>query len=224
MKVSINKPCHENWDAMTPNEQGSFCLACQKTVVDFSNKTTAEIKSFFNSIATTEKVCGRFKEDQLTELSFDDFFTRFKNWILPKKLAVIMYFVFGMALFSCQTTHHEQVMGKVAYEEPIDNASLDTKSFIAKDTVEIAEDIMKLGEVAMEPMPQPVPANFTKVVTSVTNTVTPKQPKNIKRPVEEIYLKGDVAFIPEDTIKKTICVPKDTLPEKHKMGKVKIGD
>ncbi|HRD37580.1 MAG TPA: hypothetical protein PLC65_03020 [Bacteroidia bacterium] len=47
MKIEINKPCHENWDAMTPNEKGAFCLVCTKDVIDFSKQTLDEIKDFF---------------------------------------------------------------------------------------------------------------------------------------------------------------------------------
>ena len=35
MEISIQKPCHENWDSFTPNEQGAFCGKCVKTVIDF---------------------------------------------------------------------------------------------------------------------------------------------------------------------------------------------
>lgn len=116
MKVSINNPCHENWDAMTPNEQGTFCLACQKTVVDFSQKTTEEIKDFFAVLSKSEKVCGRFKNSQIDEMSFNDFFKRFENWILPKKIAVVLFFCFGLTLFSCRTTH-DPLMGEVSVDD-----------------------------------------------------------------------------------------------------------
>ncbi|MGZ3882754.1 MAG: hypothetical protein ACXVPD_00895, partial [Bacteroidia bacterium] len=101
MKISINTPCHENWDAMSPNEQGAFCLACQKNVIDFSRKTTHEIKSFFTMLPAAEKVCGRFEEKQLQALSFDDFFRQFRQWRFAYKAAVICFFVFGTTLFSC---------------------------------------------------------------------------------------------------------------------------
>ena len=78
MDISIKKPCHENWDNMTPNEQGAFCHKCVKSVVDFSEKTIEEIKAYFAK-KSEERVCGRFREDQMTELSFDAFFQRFKK-------------------------------------------------------------------------------------------------------------------------------------------------
>ncbi len=117
MKISINEPCHENWDKMTANEQGAFCLSCQKNVVDFSKKTLSQIKEFFESKKDNTSVCGRFHEDQLTQMSFDDFFEQFRTWKFFQKLALVTFFVFGLSLFSnCQTsTKHHEKMGKVAY-------------------------------------------------------------------------------------------------------------
>ncbi len=46
LKISIPKPCHEDWNTMTPNEQGSFCGKCCKTVIDFSHQSNDEIQQF----------------------------------------------------------------------------------------------------------------------------------------------------------------------------------
>ena len=35
----IPEPCHENWNKMTPQEQGRHCAVCSKVVVDFTKKT-----------------------------------------------------------------------------------------------------------------------------------------------------------------------------------------
>ena len=130
MKISINTPCHENWDAMTPNEKGAFCLSCQKTVVDFSKKTISEIKDFFKQVPETESVCGRFEESQLDDMSFDHFHNQFKKWAFFRKAAVVVFFVFGFSLFGCAQSRPETKIGKVAYipEEPTD-------SIRKKDTV-----------------------------------------------------------------------------------------
>ena len=84
MEISIQKPCHENWDTMTPNEQGAFCGKCVKTVVDFSHKSIEEIKEFFIG-KQNEKVCGRFEKTQLTSLSFDAFYNEFKGFHFTKR-------------------------------------------------------------------------------------------------------------------------------------------
>lgn len=131
MKISINTPCHENWDGMTPNEKGAFCLSCQKTVVDFSQKSIEQIKDFFREAPKTESVCGRFEEDQLTEMTFDHFYNQFRGWKYFQKAAVIVFFIFGFTLFGCaQTGNHNNIkMGKVAYVPPDTN-----KVIIKKDT------------------------------------------------------------------------------------------
>lgn len=62
MKITIPKPCHENWSDMTPEEKGKFCAVCSKTVHDFTGFSDEELVACFNS---EENICGRFREDQL---------------------------------------------------------------------------------------------------------------------------------------------------------------
>jgi hypothetical protein len=64
IQLSIPTPCHENWNNMTPVQQGKFCASCQKQVTDFSNMSDREIAQFFKK-PSTGSVCGRFMEDQL---------------------------------------------------------------------------------------------------------------------------------------------------------------
>jgi TonB family protein len=122
MEISIKKPCHENWDNMTPNEQGAFCNKCEKSVVDFSEKSIEEIKAFFTA-KPNEKTCGRFTEDQMGELSFEAFFEKFKVFNFTRKMAVIIYFTFGFWLFGVSKgnaqTSSRPIVGDVAVEQTI---------------------------------------------------------------------------------------------------------
>ena len=59
----IPTPCHEDWNAMTPVEQGRFCQSCAKQVVDFSMMTDQEVLNYFSK--ATGNTCGRFNNDQL---------------------------------------------------------------------------------------------------------------------------------------------------------------
>lgn len=66
-KISIPKPCHEDWGKMTPDETGRFCNACAKSVVDFSDMKAFEIQEYFIK-NQGKKICGRFKNEQLDSI------------------------------------------------------------------------------------------------------------------------------------------------------------
>lgn len=61
--LNIPEPCHENWQQMTPNEQGRHCMSCQKTVVDFTLMSDQEVLDYISRASSS--VCGRFNNDQL---------------------------------------------------------------------------------------------------------------------------------------------------------------
>ena len=61
--LSIAKPCHENWESMTPIEKGKLCSSCQKAVIDFTNMSDGQIAEFFKKPPSS--VCGRVYIDQL---------------------------------------------------------------------------------------------------------------------------------------------------------------
>ena len=133
MKISIPEPCPEKWGGMTPNKEGAFCSVCVKTVVDFTGKTTNEIRSFFTNRPGSERVCGRFKHEQLSELSFEDFYARFRFWNFTKKCAAIILFVFsGIFFSSCGPATGEVI------EEPMGKTAVQHDTLSAKDTTEIA--------------------------------------------------------------------------------------
>ncbi len=64
IQLSIPEPCHQNWDKMNPTQQGRFCNACAKQVVDFSNMSDTQVLNYFSTLKD-EKVCGRAYPDQL---------------------------------------------------------------------------------------------------------------------------------------------------------------
>ena len=71
IEFKVPEPCHENWQNMSPKEQGRFCLSCQKTVIDFSLMSDQEILNHISKSNTN--VCGRFDKDQLNRaIRIDD--------------------------------------------------------------------------------------------------------------------------------------------------------
>lgn len=210
MEISIKKPCHENWGDMTPNEQGAFCSKCVKTVVDFSNQSLDEIKSFFAG-RRQEKVCGRFEEKQLTALSFDAFFDQFRRFEFTKRLAVILFFTFGVWLFgasSASAQSNEHIKGDVMVEERVE-----------------------LGNVKVNPVQgeklnctKPNPA-VTKINGALTSTTQPQSYKMGKvAPVKQTPLKdpGKKTPVKQTPVKQSRPgVTGNQEPEKHmKMGEV----
>jgi len=61
--VNIPNPCTQSWNDMNPTEGGSFCLHCQKTVVDFSAMTDKEILAVISK--RSGNLCGNFQSEQL---------------------------------------------------------------------------------------------------------------------------------------------------------------
>jgi hypothetical protein len=64
LTISIPTPYTEDWNAMTPDKNGKFCASCQKTVVDFTRMSDAEIFRYFDTFKGN--ACGRFSEKQLS--------------------------------------------------------------------------------------------------------------------------------------------------------------
>jgi hypothetical protein len=65
IQLSIPEPCHENWHNMTPTQQGRYCNACAKEVVDFSNMSDSEVLNYFVAKKKADTICGRAYPDQL---------------------------------------------------------------------------------------------------------------------------------------------------------------
>lgn len=63
-EIFIPEPCSADWEAMTPHGQGRHCALCEKTVVDFTVMSEAEIKTYFRENAG-KKTCGHFYRHQV---------------------------------------------------------------------------------------------------------------------------------------------------------------
>jgi hypothetical protein len=130
IQLTIPKPCHENWDAMSAVEKGKFCGSCQKQVIDFTNMSDRQLAEFFKK-PSTGSVCGRFMTDQLE-----------RDLTVPKKRLPWLQYFFTVAIpafFASKVAAQQvpKIVGKIAYR-PV------------KDTVKLTtvEPIRMLGEVS----------------------------------------------------------------------------
>jgi len=119
-KISIPRPCHENWDKMTPNEQGRHCNVCVKTVVDFTNMEAREIKSFFEE-KKGEKVCGHFNTTQVDK-TIPTFYQKLNNIRRSIEEKISIVFLKRIALLGIGTimivtgcSRHNKMMGAPVY-------------------------------------------------------------------------------------------------------------
>ncbi len=108
MKLRIPNPCHENWTEMTLNEQGRFCQRCQKTVVDFTNWSTADIQNYFTK-HYGQKICGRFNNKQLAKINIQIPNILFLFIPPSRKFALALFIAFGTTLFSCTDNDGQKV-------------------------------------------------------------------------------------------------------------------
>jgi len=108
--ISIPKPCHEDWNKMTPDAKGAFCGSCQKSVYDFSKKSDEEIIAVFEK-EEKGKVCGRFTPSQLSRpvVSFGEMNSTSR---LTKFLYALLL-VFGSTLFIGGDAFGQNVKGEV---------------------------------------------------------------------------------------------------------------
>ena len=100
-KLTIPKPCQEDWNVMTPNSLGRFYGSCEKNVIDFTTMNPSEIQNYFVS-NQGKRICGRFSSQQL-----DSVIIQIPNQILYsqtnfyKMFLLALLISMGTTLFSC---------------------------------------------------------------------------------------------------------------------------
>jgi hypothetical protein len=93
--IYIPKPCHEDWNKMTPTQQGKFCSACNKQVVDFSLMSDNQILNFLST--QSGKLCGRFDAEQLQRPLIETKIKRKKSWWMALAMPLLFLFERGEA-------------------------------------------------------------------------------------------------------------------------------
>jgi len=74
----IPTPCHEDWNKMTPNQQGKFCASCCKQVVDFSLMSDNQSAALLSH--QPGKLGGRLGADRLQAPLFATKMKKKKSW------------------------------------------------------------------------------------------------------------------------------------------------
>ena len=119
----IPKPCHEDWNKMTPIQQGKFCASCNKQVVDFSLMSDNQILNFLSN--QSEKLCGRFDAEQLQRPLVETKIKKKKSWWLALTMPLLFLFDRSNAqknipeqidtAISPTVKRQPEIMGKLVY-------------------------------------------------------------------------------------------------------------
>ncbi len=86
----IPKPCHEDWNKMTPTQQGKFCGSCSKQVIDFSLMSDNQVLNFLSQ--QSGKLCGRFDAEQLQRPLIETKIKKKKSWWMALTMPLLFLF------------------------------------------------------------------------------------------------------------------------------------
>ncbi len=181
----IPEPCHENWDAMTPQDKGRHCESCNKIVVDFSIMSDRQVLEYFKT--TTGKTCGRFNNDQL-QRPFIEPQQKPSKW--NYFLASILGLIIGTKTFAQQRTLKGKVIGKPYVERITTKGDISPIKGEAKvDTIKInvmGDTVLPLKEMKEVPVQVPISTAKNPIVVGGVRSISAKELK-----------KTDVKSIPE---------------------------
>ena len=157
IKISILKPCGENWETMTLSEKGKFCASCQKNVIDFTSFSDREIVKYYNK---NSKVCGRFTTEQLN-----------RNLVLPKEKGS-MWMIAASSILAFlglgnQTAKAQEVLKMEQTDEkiPVEKIQETKKNKTSKNKTAIISGIVTDGKI-------PLPGVYISVKGSKIQTST----------------------------------------------------
>lgn len=148
LTLTVPKPCHEDWNAMTPQENARFCASCQHSVADLTRATDAELVALFSSDARPK--CARFDPRQLDRLLGDP---------EPSRRALpVAAFTSLLAVAAGQEAVAQgdvHVKGKPAIERPIPPNTLRMGKPRVDAPTRVGGVQIRMGEALPEPHPMP---------------------------------------------------------------------
>jgi TonB family protein len=169
MKVSIFEPCPANWENMKIKLHARHCDQCDKSVVDFTKKSRAEIITYLIE-NPNGSVCGRMNQQQfdIKEEDLPELISILSQPRFRANAFLILAVVCSSLFFSCETdSKGVKTIEKPKIEKPkinpvekqkinpIENTSSnDSVKKIKKQLIIPQEKLM--GEVSI--LPEPTPA------------------------------------------------------------------
>lgn len=185
-KIRIPEPCHEDWNKMTPDENGKFCSVCVKSVVDFTNKSKTEIEEYLIQNRESQ-ICGRFKKSQIDSLIIHiPSHIIYSQTHYHKMFLMALFVTMGTILFSCTD--------KNGNKQKIDKIEVTNEQKSHINEMMVGDVKLKHHDSLDNNIPPPPPPNeqvkFVKPKAIQCGETTSKKETIIE---EEIY-NGEIAF------------------------------
>jgi len=90
ISLQIPEPCHADWHKMNLTEQGRFCTACSKQVIDFTAMTDQQVLNYFST--ATGRICGRLSDEQLQRPLQPARVEKKKKWWIVTLMPLLLLF------------------------------------------------------------------------------------------------------------------------------------
>ena len=168
MKVAIFEPCPANWEKMQIKLDVRHCDQCDKSVVDFTKKSRAEIITYLIE-NPNGSVCGRMNQQQfdIKEEDLPELISILSQPRFRANAFLILAVVCSSLFYSCETSStgkntiekpkiEKQTINPIVKPKinPIDNTSIDD-SLKKRKKQHIIPQVELMGEVSILPEPPP---------------------------------------------------------------------
>ena len=201
---TIPKPCHEDWQNMSPIEKGKHCESCKTTVYDFTKSSSKEVRRIYN--LENGKLCGRFEmTPEITNSKFQKgvfYLERFTQKYFSRFGGVISVLSFLMIITGCEK---KAFIGEVVVKQPdrgelnpldssdyfpmgkIQTQRSDSAVFNNKDV----ERKHRLGNL-IDSVPDPMRSESKRKISSKKTKIKEDQPT--------VFVIGEIVFVDQDSI------------------------
>mgnify|MGYP000020582855 CR=1 FL=1 len=143
MKFDIPNPCSADWNKMKIGIQSRYCNSCEKSVVDFTEKTREEILTYL-LMHKHQRVCGHIRRSQL-DFKHEEIMVVIDGMTRQEKKTNLPFYILcagALILSSCST--EPTTTGKIT--SPVETV----------DTVVIEDSTTqpKIGKVCVDSIPE----------------------------------------------------------------------
>lgn len=184
-KITISEPCQEDWNKMTPNDQGRFCMSCAKTVVDFTAMLPEEVQHFFIQ-NQSQNICGRMRKSQLDSITIQiPSRVLYKQTQYHKMFLLALFITMGTTLFSCADKNgNKQKIDAVEVVKDTTKAS--------KITVGMMLPKKNNSQNHVQPPGQATKVNNVKFINP--QTIACEETTNNETVAEDVIYNGGIGF------------------------------